>query len=136
MKAWDPSRRMLSIYRVRSRLDDAAAAFDANITDTVTPQIGTPVEVTNLSTTFQTKLWTSFRSQSLQKGEAVCAPSKCSGLPKKCGQRRNRRASVPRYILKSLPTIARRVSQYSARARETLLGIVMASKALPVNLLV
>ncbi|KAJ7439863.1 hypothetical protein FB451DRAFT_1445409 [Mycena latifolia] len=29
MKAWDTSRKMLDIYGVRSRLDDAAAAFDA-----------------------------------------------------------------------------------------------------------
>lgn len=45
MNAWDPSHRMLAIYRVRSGLDDASAAFDAGITDTVTPRIGTPVEV-------------------------------------------------------------------------------------------
>jgi DNA ligase-4 len=45
MKAWDPSRQMLNIYRVRSRLDDAAAAFDAGINGAVMPQIGTPIEV-------------------------------------------------------------------------------------------
>ncbi|KAJ7695203.1 hypothetical protein B0H17DRAFT_1056785 [Mycena rosella] len=45
MKAWDPSRKMLDIYRVRSRLDDASAAFDAGITGTVMPLIGTPVEI-------------------------------------------------------------------------------------------
>ncbi|KAJ7043390.1 hypothetical protein C8F04DRAFT_718106 [Mycena alexandri] len=45
MKAWDPSRQMLNIYRVRAGLDDAAAAFDAGITGTVMPLIGTPVEI-------------------------------------------------------------------------------------------
>ncbi|KAJ7435078.1 hypothetical protein B0H11DRAFT_685749 [Mycena galericulata] len=45
MKAWDPSCRMLAIYRVRSGLDDASAAFEAGITDTSMPRIGTPVEI-------------------------------------------------------------------------------------------
>ncbi|KAJ7430032.1 hypothetical protein B0H11DRAFT_2398665 [Mycena galericulata] len=45
MNAWDPSRRMLAIYRVRSGLDDASAAFEAGITDTSMPRIGTPVEI-------------------------------------------------------------------------------------------
>ncbi|KAJ6591764.1 hypothetical protein DFH09DRAFT_1137908 [Mycena vulgaris] len=45
MKAWDKSRKMLDIYRVRSRLDDAAAAIDAGIIGTVMPLIGTPVEI-------------------------------------------------------------------------------------------
>ncbi|KAJ7918946.1 DNA ligase N terminus-domain-containing protein [Mycena leptocephala] len=45
MKAWDPSRQMLNIYRVRSGLDDAAAAFDAGINGAVMPQIGTPIEI-------------------------------------------------------------------------------------------
>jgi hypothetical protein len=36
---------MLNIYRVRSGLDDAAAAFDAGINGAVMPQIGTPIEV-------------------------------------------------------------------------------------------
>ncbi|KAJ6581305.1 hypothetical protein B0H19DRAFT_1018028 [Mycena capillaripes] len=45
MEAWDPSRQMLKIYRVRSGLDDAAAAFDSGFTGTVLPRIGTPVEI-------------------------------------------------------------------------------------------
>lgn len=45
MKAWDTSGKMLDIYRVRSRLDDASAAFEAGITGAVIPLIGTPVEI-------------------------------------------------------------------------------------------
>ncbi|KAF8216343.1 hypothetical protein K438DRAFT_1703159 [Mycena galopus ATCC 62051] len=45
MKAWDPSRQMLYNYHVRAGLDDAAAAFDAGITETIAPRIGTPVEI-------------------------------------------------------------------------------------------
>ncbi|KAJ7777837.1 hypothetical protein DFH07DRAFT_796301, partial [Mycena maculata] len=45
MRVWDPGHRMLAIYRVRSRLDDASATFEAGITGTVMPQIGIPVEI-------------------------------------------------------------------------------------------
>ncbi|KAJ7180474.1 hypothetical protein C8R46DRAFT_1069579 [Mycena filopes] len=45
MKVWDPSRQMLNIYRVRARLDVAAAAFDAGITGNIMPLIGTPIEI-------------------------------------------------------------------------------------------
>ncbi|KAF7356774.1 DNA ligase [Mycena venus] len=45
MNAWDPTRQMLSIYRIRSGFDDAAAAFDAGITGTIVPRIGTPIEI-------------------------------------------------------------------------------------------
>ena len=45
MKAWDPTGQMLRNYRVRSGLDDAAAAFDAGIVGTIAPRIGTPITV-------------------------------------------------------------------------------------------
>ncbi|KAK7031333.1 DNA ligase [Favolaschia claudopus] len=45
MHAWDATGQMLKIYRVRSGLDDAAAAFDAGFTTDLVPQIGTPVEI-------------------------------------------------------------------------------------------
>ncbi|KAJ7126560.1 hypothetical protein C8R43DRAFT_1134885 [Mycena crocata] len=45
MKAWDPSRQMLGIYRVRSGLDDASFAFEAGITDADMPRMATPVEI-------------------------------------------------------------------------------------------
>lgn len=51
MKAWDPTRRMLNIYRVRSGLDEAATAFDAGVTGTIVPRIGTPIGVTAFLTT-------------------------------------------------------------------------------------
>ncbi|KAJ6518607.1 hypothetical protein C8R45DRAFT_948670 [Mycena sanguinolenta] len=45
MKAWDPTGQMLRNYRVRSGLDDAAAAFDAGIVGTIAPRIGTPIAI-------------------------------------------------------------------------------------------
>ncbi|KAJ7623353.1 hypothetical protein FB45DRAFT_837508 [Roridomyces roridus] len=43
MRVWDPSRRMLDSYRIRSGLDDASFVFDSGID--ATPQIGTPVDI-------------------------------------------------------------------------------------------
>ncbi|KAJ7245174.1 hypothetical protein B0H12DRAFT_1211485 [Mycena haematopus] len=45
LKAWDPTRQMLYNYRVCSRLDDAAAAFDAGIVGTIAPRIGSPITI-------------------------------------------------------------------------------------------
>ncbi|CAK5273911.1 unnamed protein product [Mycena citricolor] len=44
MKAWDPSRRMCDIYRVRSRLVDAATGFEAGLSS-LTPEIGVPIQM-------------------------------------------------------------------------------------------
>ncbi|KAJ6621297.1 hypothetical protein B0H10DRAFT_2017849 [Mycena sp. CBHHK59/15] len=45
MLAWDPTRQMLNIYRVRARLDDASIGFDSGMAGVVMPLVGTPVEI-------------------------------------------------------------------------------------------
>ncbi|KAJ7050474.1 hypothetical protein C8F01DRAFT_1067664 [Mycena amicta] len=45
MKVWDPSGRLLHCYRVRSRIDDAASAFEAGGPLSFNPQIGQPVPI-------------------------------------------------------------------------------------------
>ena len=51
MHAWDPSGRMLALYRVRASLEEAAAAYEklqvgGQVEDTVfQPQIGVPIMV-------------------------------------------------------------------------------------------
>lgn len=44
MRAWDPSGRMLRMYRVRASLDDAAHAYDHS-SEEIHPQLGIPIEV-------------------------------------------------------------------------------------------
>lgn len=48
MKAWDPSRNLIRIYKVRSSFHEAAMEFENNtICSEASPQVGVPIEVSS-----------------------------------------------------------------------------------------
>lgn len=124
MRIWDTSGRMLSAYRVRASLDDAALAYEQGLSlhkpreCPLTPKIGTPIQVPELRNNTNRRnslLQYVFRSRSARKDRAAhilfdfCTPRR------KCGQKPSTTASGRKYISMSprnapgLPSTARAV---------------------------
>ena len=122
MLAWDPSRWMLEMYRVRSNLHDAAAEFErsGSHANAVTPKVGTPIEVFSHSIviTMRQPLMVLIRYPSLRKAEVATTLFIPSGTHPKYGPRSNMMAKEHKSMLRSLLTIAHG-SPSSARVNGT-----------------